>query len=324
MGAIDCRLAGPDDYEALRRLWDENTDWGVPSEIVWNLVVEGNPAGRAVIVVAEAKTSGDLVGQLVLLPATLLVRGRVRRVVRAFAPIVVSNARGQRLGSLFSDNHPFRVMLRFAIERLGDEGFDALYGMPNPRFVRFFRALPGFHLLRFPLYSRPFADPTPELSGDLRWAPYEPDDRLDELAAAASYAPVHLERTADLLRWRGLVTGQRFACVEDDAGQLRAVVAARAHGDRQWQIEDIVAPDDHARRAALIAAIRYGHAEADPQPSDVRPQKAAILAVPSLQDLLATLGFVREHYEFPLITRPLGAPIPELAVPDQWYLSAGD
>jgi hypothetical protein len=53
-------------------------------------------------------------------------------------------------------------------------------------------------------------------------------------------------------------------------------------------------------------------------------RKVAVLAVPRLQLLLGSLGFAREDYRYPLVTRSLGPPIPELSVADNWYLSAGD
>ena len=108
-------------------------------------------------------------------------------------------------------------------------------------------------------------------------------------------------------------------------GELVGLVCSRQKGERQWLICDMLAADDDACRATLMAVSNLAHArsiEAEPQAPIV---KVGILATPAMQPLLAGLGFSRDKYTFHLVIRTFDDSIAKEDVdPGRWYLSAND
>ena len=108
--------------------------------------------------------------------------------------------------------------------------------------------------------------------------------------------------------------------------ELKAVVACRQKGDRQWLVTDVIFADtEESLRAALAAAINLGSDRSDAADRDKPILKVAVLATAVMEPVLKEFGFYRDKYDFPLVIQILS---PELSVesvdPSRWFVSAND
>ena len=325
MGRLACRLAGPDDADAMVELWTKHSGWGELAGAAWSEALTDGPFTRPHIVLAEDLETGALVGQIICHRLFVNVAGTVRPTIRPFAAILAADQRG--FAVLLQEEHPLKAMTSYSFEVMPTLGIELVYWLPDPRFARFLRQYSQLSLLRFPLFSRSFtpADVNPVMPAGHQWSPYEIDDRVTDLCSSAHTAPCHLVHTKELLQWKQRVTSQQFISVERH-GELVAIAGARRHGDRQWQIEDVLGYDDTARRAAVVASTALcSRREAAWEPP-ARARKASILTTPTMEPFVSSIGFERERYEFVLAVGALtdAAVEPARGDPAAWYLSASD
>ncbi len=322
--ALSCRMHEEADLPALRALWQAETEWGTITDEMWRRHVLDHPCGGAAIVVATDDASGDIVGEFTFLPTRVWTQGREVRAYRPSAPVVAKAARGSFSRRL---RHPVIAMYQHAVLALRAQGHGVLYMMPDPRWIPFLSLFPNMVAGRFPLWQMPVPLAAPlSLSAGAVAVPVAPDDeRVDALweVTRAQYRSA-VVRDAEALRWR-FGAGDHTVLGVERGGELTGLVSARAKGDRQWLICDVMAADDVALRDVLSAAVNLGHeaALADGSPRAVR--KAAVLVTPRMEPAARALGFVRDAYDFPMLVHILDRSISKDDLdPAHWYVSAND
>ena len=317
------------DLPGLEQLWREETDWG--DEVLrrlheWFMAA---PFGPPRIVVAREAGSNEIVGQFRFMPTRVSVDGREVRATRPFGTIITDRMRAA-VESTNPLEQPAAAMYVRAVEELRARGDQLIYMVPDPRWVRMFRMFPFLQSGSFPLWSLPVplaGGPLPLgqgfTSGPL--AAWD-DGRADRLwNAARRQYDCMLVRDAQTLRWK-LANANHTVTAVERGGELAALVASRAKGDRQWLLCDLLAADDgEALRAALAAAANVAHAEAFARTGAQEIRKVAVLATPSMEPVLRDPGFARDDYDFPLVVHVLDDTLrAEDFNPSRWYVSAND
>jgi hypothetical protein len=322
--ALSYRLHRDEDLEELQNLWEENTDWGSLTPDLWRKHIVEAPLGGASILLAIDDQSGRIVGEFAFMPSRVRVNGREISAFRPAAPIV---AKGYRFFSANPLAHPALVMYRQAVEALRDRGEGLIYMVPDPRWVRLLKMFPGLQVGTFPLYSLPLplsAGPLPIGEGykigpvDLR------ESRVDRLwEHSAKLHSCSIVRDSRSLPWKIGKGDDEYFGVERD-GELVAIVATRAKGDRQWLVTDLLFEDANGSlRAALAAAANLGHERATAAGPPLK--KVGVLATAPMEAAVRSLGFSRDRYDFPLVVQCLDPAIEaaEIATPN-WFVSAND
>lgn len=321
------RLHTTADEPALRQLWTDHGGWDAVSVDAWEYRMRQSPHGLARIVVGEEKGTGRLLTQFAFIPSLLIVDGREVTALRPFAPIVSPEGREQTK-SLNPFDHPVAAMYNTAVRELRERGDGLIYMMPDPRWARFFRMFPFLHTSKFPLFSRSFDLPVArELPEGFTAAPSPPASAaIDALWSKASkLSGCQVVRDSRMLPWK-IGAGDYEILGVHRGDELVGLVASRQKGDRQWLICDLIAADnDHALTATLMAATRLGAERAEQAPAESPIRKAAVLATPSMEPTLKSLGFLRDDYDFSLVVHILD---PSLSgkqfAQGRWYLSAND
>ncbi len=322
---IHYRLFEDNDLAAVRSLWEENTTWGTLTAEIFHRHMVESPLGPAGGVVAIDDASGEIVGQFAFVPSLVQVADRQLRAFRPAAPIIAKRVRFHSANPL---KHPAAGMYLHAVDALRARGDGLIYMVPDPRWMRFFRMFPGLVCGKFPLWSIPLPVAVPlALPAGLSAAPLTSwDSRVDRLWEVGSRLHgCQVVRNAQALAWR-TGTGEYRVTGIYRRDVLIGVVAARAKGDRQWLICDLLFADvDDALVGALAEAVNQGSEAATSAPPERPIRKAAVLVTPIMERAARALGFTRDAYDFPLVIQILDRSISaaELA-PDRWFLSAND
>jgi hypothetical protein len=312
--------------ERLAPLWARSTDWGELTPERLNHFAVNAPGGSASVVTAAAE-SGDLVGATFFVPLRVMVRGRE---VRAHRPTAFLLDPSVRLGMVSADptRHPIMAMYFFAVDQFRARGDSMLVTIPNPRWARILKAIPGMRTAIFPLMSLsvPLTEPFPE-NGDFSFRPLENfDSRIDLLGAAvAAQYNCTILRDARSIEWKAKRGVVDVTAVEKN-GALVGVVVSRKKGDRQWLICEILAAGaEDVLMMSVIAATQAGHLRAITETSSKSIEKVAILATPRMMPVLDRLGFVRDAWDFPLAVHPLDSSLSgEDIAPGGWYVTGDD
>ncbi|MDQ3242977.1 MAG: hypothetical protein M3Q09_04565 [Gemmatimonadota bacterium] len=322
---IRYRLFEENDLAAVRTLWEENTTWGPLTAEMFNRYMVEWPLGPAGGVLAIDDASGEIVGQFAFVPSLVQVADRQLRAFRPAAPIIAKRVRFSSPNPL---KHPAAGMYLHAVKALRARGDGLIYMVPDPRWMRFFRMFPGLVCGKFPLWSipLPFAAPL-ALPAGLSAAPMTKwDGRVDRLWELGSRLHgCQVVRDAQTLSWR-TGTGEYRVTGIHRGDELIGVVAARAKGDRQWLICDLLFADaDDALIGVLAEAVNQGNEAAAAAPPERPIHKAAVLVTPIMERAARALGFTRDAYDFPLVIQILDRSISaaDLA-PDRWFVSAND
>ena len=313
------------DLPGLEQLWREETDWGEETLRSLHQWFMAAPFGKPRVVVARDDRSGAIVGQFRFMPSLVSLDGREVRAHRPFGTIITKEMR-EAMASRNPFNQPAVAMYLRAVDELRARGEQLIYMVPDPRWVRMFKMFNFLQAGSFPLWSRPLPLPAPLALGDgfiaaefTAWD-HEAVDRLWQ--AARRLHGCMAFRDGATLCWKLANAKYTVTAVHRD-GELAALVAARAKGDRQWLICDLLAADaGPALRAALAAAANVAHAESGER--EIR--KVAVLATRPLEPALRELGFARDAYDFPIVTHVLddGALRRKEVAPERWYVSAND
>jgi len=316
------------DLPGLERLWQEATDWSQQTFSSLHAWFMEAPFGKPSIVVALDDRSGEIVGQFRFMPSRVSVDGNEVRAYRPFGTII-SKAMREAVESNNPFDQPAVAMYRHAITELQARGEQLIYMVPDPRWFRLFKMFPFLQTGSFPLWSLPLPiEELPSLGQGYRagaliaWD----DKRLDQLySAARRLHGCMVVRDAASLRWK-LGNANYTVTAVERGEELVGLVAARAKGDRQWLVCDLLALDDYeAMRATLAAAVGVAHAKSLESNGAQPVHKVAVLVTPVMERAARNLGFVRDDYDFPLVVQVLGESIaPEEVDPARWYVSAND
>jgi hypothetical protein len=313
------------DIPGLLRLWMEETPWGSLTAEEWRQWYVETPFGEACVVVAVDEDKQEILGQFVFTPSLVQANRRQLRALRPSAPIVGKDLLAA-VRDANPDEHPVAAMYRFATKVLQNQGYDLIYMLPDPRWLRALQLVPGLLYGSFPLWSIPLPLPAPLSLGPgysatplRKW-----DQRVDMLWEKAS--TLHgclVVRDARSLPWK---VGGGFVLGIEKNGDLVGLAASQAKGERQWLIGDMLAVDTGAAlRATLAAAANLAHTRVLEAPPESLLRKVALLVNPALEPVTRALGFARDAYDFPLVIHILNGSVSEKDVaPERWYASAND
>ena len=324
--SLTYRLYQDGDLPALRRLWEENTNWGTVTAEMWRQHVVEAPLGGVSGAVAEDSATGQIVGQFAFMPSLINVSGREYRAFRPAAPIV---AKSLRFRSPNPMSHPVVAMYMHAVKALRERGDGLIYMVPDPRWVRFFKMFPNLYGGSFPLWkldlplAAKFSLPEGYTAAPLVVLD---DERIDQLWAKWSgFHTCQVVRDARSLPWK-IGKGEYEVLGVERGGELVGLVASRRKGDRQWLICDLLAADcGEALRATIIAVSNLAHERAASAPPDKTIIKVTLLVTPVMEPVVRDLGFVRDSYDFPMVIHVLNQSITkEEVAPSKWYVSAND
>jgi hypothetical protein len=326
--AIELEFHEVADLPGLEQLWREETDWGEETLRSLHRWFMAAPFGKPRIVVARDDRSGAIVGQFRFMPSRVSIDGREVRAHRPFGTIITREMR-EGMKSVNPLKQPAVAMYLRAVQELQARGETLIYMVPDPRWMRMLKMFGFLQTGSFPLWSRPLplAAPLP-LGGGFEAAElttWEQDavDRLWE--ASRGLHGCMAFRDGATLRWKLANARYTVTAVRRD-GELAGLVAARAKGDRQWLVCDLLAADaGPALRATLAAATNAAHEESLARTGDREIRKVAILATSVLEPAVRGLGFERDDYDFPIVAHVLdGSLRPEEVAPSRWYVSAND
>jgi hypothetical protein len=312
------------DLPGVLSLWNKQTSWGSLTAEEWRQWYVDTPFGEACVVVA-VNDMQEVLGQFVFTPALIQVNKRRLRGLRPSAPIV-STILAADARNAHPDQHPVAAMYRLATKVLQDDGYDLIYMLPDPRWLRALQLVPGLLFGSFPLWSLalPLSAPLYLGSGYSAAPLRDGDSRVNALWAKASrYHECLVVRDETSLPWK--VGGGSVLGVERN-GDLVGLAALQAKGEGQCLICDMLTADmNGALHATLAAAVNLAHERALGPTSHEPLCKAALLVTPALEAACRTLGFVKDAYDFPLVVHPLTRSFTEEDVtPDRWYVSAND
>jgi hypothetical protein len=321
--ALNYRLYQEGDLPQLQKLWQGSTEWGALTPALFKTHVENAPFGRPIVAVVQS-IDGNIVGQTVLMPSRIAVRGEQVTAFRPLAPILDRSLRAPSFNPM---QHPILQLHRYALQELHSRGEQLLFMLPDPRWMVLIRMLPDFMHASFPLWSLPIA----ALSGFKLEAGYtyallmDEDKRVDKLFdKAAEQFTCMIVRDAPALFKKAGPPDYTVLGVER-RGELVGVVASKAKGDQQWLICDLLYSDADAELATLKAVCNLAHARALESSPSTAIKKVAILALPQLQSSLEELGFKRDKYDFHLVVKVISGSLSNADVhPSLWYLSAND
>ncbi|HEU4453640.1 MAG TPA: hypothetical protein VFR81_11305 [Longimicrobium sp.] len=326
--AIELEFHEVADLPDLEKLWREETDWGEETLRSLHRWFMAAPFGKPRIVVARDDRSGAIVGQFRFMPSRVSIGGREVRAHRPFGTIITKEMR-DGMKSINPLKQPVAAMYLRAVEELRARGEQLIYMVPDPRWVRMFKMFGFLQTGSFPLWSRPLPLPAPLPLGDgfeaAEFTAWEREavDRLWE--SARGLHGCMAVRDAATLRWK-LANAKYTVTAVHRGGELAGLVAARAKGDRQWLVCDLLAADaGPSLRATLAAAANAAHEESLARAGEREIRKVAILATDVLEPALRGLGFARDDYDFPIVAHVLDESLrPEEVAPSRWYVSAND
>lgn len=318
------RLYTPEDVPVISELWQSSTEWGALSPAMISRHLDNAPFGKPIVTVAENVDTGKIVGQAVLMPSLISVKGNL---ITAFRPVAPILERSLRVRSLNPLQHPIVRLFQYGFEEMRNRGEKLVFMLPDPRWMMMFRLLPDFRSTSFPLWSLrlPMASPFPSDADYTASELTNWDQRVDKLfAKAAGQYACMVMRNADALRKKSGPPEYEVLGVER-SGELVGVVASKQKGDGQWLICDFMAADSEAERATLKAVCNLAHRRATARSTATPIHKAGILAPPRLLPALRELGFSRDQYDFHLVLKILDGSLSADDVdPSLWYLSAND
>jgi hypothetical protein len=323
---LSFRLHQEEDLPELKRLWEENTDWGTITDEMWRRHVVEVPGGGASIVVATGPDTDGIVGQFAFIPSLVKIGGRECRAFRPAAPIVAKSLRFRSPNPL---SHPVSGMYLYAVKSLRQRGDGLIYMVPDPRWVRFFKMFPNLQAGTFPLWriDLPLSKELVLPDGyEVTAATQLTGEQIDRLATTwSTFHSCSVVRDSRSLPWK-IGNGDYEILQVERAGELVGLVASRRKGDRQWLICDVMAADlSDSLRATLTAVVNLAAERARAADAEKPINKASVLGTNAMEPVLLELGFARDNYKFPMVIHILDLTISKEDVESsKWYVSAND
>ncbi|HEU4453642.1 MAG TPA: hypothetical protein VFR81_11315 [Longimicrobium sp.] len=321
MERLRYRVCEEGDLPGLLRLWEE-AGWGTLTPQQWREWFVDGPEGPCLITVA-VDADGEVVAQEVFAPSRVSVAGREARALRFSAPILRSEIRGESL--LWSD-HPLVGLYKAAAAAARERGFEIVYSLPEPAWLRVLRLAPRYGVPRFESTSFGCSGlplETAVLSGIERFA------RNVEARPVAAFGAEYEElwRSAretfpiacGVVRdgaWLTFRNSGRIALEIRDAGD-GSLVGYSATKRQTGLLADVLARDPESLRAVIAAtAIRL----AEQRLFD----SLQAMHTPALDPALRALGFAPVDYTFAFTCNALGGDGLERVAPELWYVMPGD
>lgn len=316
------------DEPALVDLWTRHSDWGSLTVEEWEQKFLRTPLGAASFVLATDDTTQEIVAQIAYIPSPVVVQGTEISGYRPYAVIINENFRS-KVGFLKLQQMIANMYLT-AAHRLAGQGVDLLYMVPDPRWSRLLRLMPGLQTASFPLWSLPLPAQVGSMPAGYTVAPLSPDDpRIDALSAQASGVyRCMIARDTRVLPWKLTQAPYHLFGVSHHGDLVGLFTTINKRKDNQWLLEDVLSADpEESLRATLQAACQVIEAQWAALPAGAREayRKVAVLSTPAMAPALQELGFSKDKYDFLFVVQTLNKKLTKEAVsPEHWYVSAND
>ncbi len=321
MDELSYRVSEESDLPGLLRLWEE-AGWGSLSPGRWREWFVEGPQGPCLITVA-VDPRGEVIAQEVFAPSRVSVAGREVRALRFSAPILRQELRGE---SLRRDRHPMVGLFKTAAAAARERGFEIVYSLPEPAWLRILRLAPRFGQPRFDATTFGCAG-LPLTAAAL--SRLEPFARRVEVQPVARFGPEYEELwqqarqsfpiSCGVVRdgaWLTFRNSGRIALEVRDAsdGSLAGYSATKR---QTGLLADVLARRPEDLTAVVAATAIWLGAQ-----GDLTHLKA--MRTPALDPALQALGFAPVDYRFAFTCNTLGSALGEAARPEGWYVMPGD
>jgi hypothetical protein len=325
MDELSYRVSEESDLPGLLRLW-EDSGWGSLSPQQWREWFVDGPEGPCLVTVA-VDPRGEIAGQEVFAPARVSVAGREARALRFSSPILRQDLRGEPLRR---EGHPMVVLFKTAAAAARERGFEIVYSLPEPAWLRVIELSPRFGEARFDsttfgCVELPLAPAA--LSGLARAA------RSVEMRPVPRFGPEYEElwqearqsfpiacgvvRSAAWLSFRNSGRIALEARDREDGSLLGYSATKRQTG----LLADVLARRPEHLTAVIAATAVWLAAQRRQETGEITHLKA--MRTPALAPALDALGFTPVDYTFAFACAHLGAPAGQVA-PESWYVMPGD
>jgi hypothetical protein len=324
---LSYRVSEEGDLPGLLRLWEE-AGWGSLSPERWReWFVEGSQGPCLITVAVDPR--GEVVAQEVFAPSRVSVAGREVRALRFSAPILRQELRGE---SLRRSRHPMVGLYKAAAAAARERGFEIVYSLPEPAWLRVLRLAPRFGETRFDATTFGCAE-LPLTAAAL--SRLEPFARRVEVQPVARFGAEYEELwrqarqsfpiACGVVRdgpWLTFRNSGRIALEMRDAGD-GSLAGYSATKRQTGLLADALArrPEDVTAVIAATALWLGAQGRRD-QPGDVTHLKA--MRTPALDPALQALGFAPVDYRFAFTCNTLGSALGGAASPESWYVMPGD
>lgn len=139
---VQYRLFQESDMPGVLALWRDHSGWGEISAQQFRNWYLDTPNGACLIAVME-DGSGEILGQMVMIPAQAVLARTPIRVLRVVAPILHQAARSE---SLLSGQHPTIELFRCLWKEAVQQGYYLAYTFPAYGWQAFMKIFPRFGL----------------------------------------------------------------------------------------------------------------------------------------------------------------------------------
>jgi hypothetical protein len=323
------RVYNSADIDAMVDFWNENADWDVINRKEWERRFYSTPFGPSSVILALEQESGEIVGQFIFIPSTVVVNGQEVKSCRPFAPVVKKSIRSE-LGMLTLVEYILK-MYNYATEYFVQQGVYVIHMLPDPRWSRAFQFIPGVQVKNFPLWSLKLQNKIePKLPLGYAVEEIKPDDdRIDELwSKASTLYGCSISRTSRTLPWKLSHGEYRLIGITYNSRLIGIAASIYKPKDKQWLICDMLVEDGEQALDITIQAICTKASAFKNSLSEVAQenlQKVAILATPMIEKAIRNLGFEKDTYKFSLVVHVLGSALAKKELnPENWYVSAND
>ena len=311
-------------------------------------VYEANPAGPALVSVAEDRSSGKVIAAYAVFPFRLMAEGEVLLVGQRGDLIVDRSFRGQGI---------FKALRPHVVARASEAGMAFTLSMPNPaawaghrsmgctevgRLVTMLLPLDATRIARRYLPGNVLGSVASHIVGvvgGLIWRearfrdrgeytchPLSAfDERFDQLwQEASSLRAIMTIRDRTYLHWRWTILGRdQWALTVERGSRLAGYALVRRRADGMAEIKDFLTTQDEGAATSLIHAVA----------AQARTEGMAGVAFQSLEDCPYFDAFQR--CGFRIVPRASGSALvlvpgavevmsPSWGQSSNWYLTAGD
>ncbi len=319
-----CRLSTTEDIDKLIELWNENAEWGIIDRPQWEKVFYYTPNGPTTIVLAMNEETEEILAQFVFIPIKISVNGKQVKAFKPCAPIMRKSVR-KDLGLV-----SFLKMYRFATKHFVSQGVYLFYMMPDPRWARGFKMIPGVQVASFPLWCLPLdktiSEQLPEGYSVENISPSDP--RINELwANTARLYNCSIVRDTDFFSWKLSHRNYKLFGVTHNSRIIGFAAFIYKKEIKGIALCDVLAEDEVALKLTLQLACSSASnfKLALPANEQLDCEKVSILATPLIQKIVEPMGFEKNNYKFSLAVHVLGKELSKKEVnPERWYVSAND
>ena len=322
---ITYRLFDKKDLPGILSLWENFSGWaGITSEQFTQWYIN-TPLGSCLIVVATDETD-TVLGQIVLVPAQVILNGQSLKAVRLSAPILHPEL---RQADLRNKSHPVIMMVTKSVELASEKGYHILYSLPAHAWIGSLNILQrlGMHDLQMASYECRKISLIDEAiwsicSGNalmISQVQHFSKSYDDLFAEATKQFPFSLciARTTERLQWK--ISHHIVLEIRNEQG-LIGYVAYKKNG----LLVDIMARTPAHLKQVLTASLKALHHQNDHR-IKVPFDEIKFMMTTSVRNLLEGINHQPANFQFALASYPLQNHIDKHAIaPEHWYMMPDD